>query len=74
MNGFVRCQYRYFSLLCVEYVSGFIEVLNSKGILHTLKEVLRQPYNALTLQVHFRYEANNILLTLQVYFARSVGH
>jgi len=39
------------SLLCVKYIFyGFIEALNSKGILNTLKMV-RQPWNALTLQL-----------------------
>ena len=67
MNGFVRFQY--FSLLCVKYIFGFIKALDSKGISRTLKEVLHQPYKVLTLLVHFRYKTNNILLTLQVYFA-----
>ena len=35
-----------FSLLCVNYISfGFIEALDSKEILHSLKKVLRQPWN-----------------------------
>ena len=37
--------------MCEIHFSGFIEALDSKGILDTLKEVLRQPHNALTLQV-----------------------
>ena len=39
-------------LYCVKQICfGFIEALGSKGILSTLKEALRQPHNALTLQV-----------------------
>ena len=37
-----------FSLMCV---SQFIEALGSKRIICTLKKVLRQPHNVLTLQV-----------------------
>ena len=33
------------SLLCVIHFSGFIEALDSKGILRTLKEVSCQPGN-----------------------------
>ena len=40
-----------FSLLCVKHFSGFIEALDSKWILCTLKKVLRQPHYVLTLQV-----------------------
>ena len=40
-----------FFTVCEIHFSGFIEGLNSKGILDTLKEELRQPHNALTLQV-----------------------
>ena len=43
-----------FSLLCVKHFSGFIETLGWKGILCTLKKVLRQPHNMLTLQVSLR--------------------
>ena len=40
------------SLLPVKYFfSGFIEALDSKGILRTLKRLVRQPDNALSLQV-----------------------
>ena len=39
--------------VCEIHFSGFIEALDLKGILRTLKEVLRQPHNALTLQVSF---------------------
>ena len=47
-----RCSGHYFFLtVCEIDFSGFIEALDSKGILDTLKEVLRQPHNALTLQV-----------------------
>ena len=41
----------YSSLLCEINFFGFIKALGSKGIFCTLKEVLRQPHNALTLQV-----------------------
>ena len=37
--------------VCEIHFSGFIEALDSKGILDALKEVLRPPHNALTLQV-----------------------
>ena len=37
--------------VCEIHFSGFIEALDLKGILDTLKEVLRQPHNALMLQV-----------------------
>ena len=47
-----RCSGDYFFLtVCEIHFSGFIEALDLKGILDTLKEVLRQPHNALTLQV-----------------------
>ena len=41
----------FFFTVCVKHFSGFIEALDSKGILCTLKNVLHQPHNALTLQV-----------------------
>ena len=37
--------------VCETHFSSFIEALDSKGILRTLKKVLRQPDNALTLQI-----------------------
>ena len=37
--------------VCETHISGFIEALDSKGILRTLNKVLRQPDNVLTLQV-----------------------
>ena len=47
-----RCSVDYFFLtVCEIHFSGFIEALDLKGIIDTLKEVLRQPHNALTLQV-----------------------
>ena len=47
-----RCSGDYFFLtVCEIHFSGFIEALDFKGILDTLKEVLRQPHIALTLQV-----------------------
>ena len=47
-----RCSSDYFFFtVCVKHFSGFIETLDSKGILCTLKKVLRQPHNVLTLQV-----------------------
>ena len=33
------------------HISGFIEGLDSKGTLNTVKEVLRQAHNSLTLQI-----------------------
>ena len=49
-----RCSGDYFFFtVCEIHFSGFIEALDSKGILRTLKKLLRQPHNALTLQVFF---------------------
>ena len=39
--------------VCEIHFSGFIEALDLKGILDSLKEVLRQAHIALTLQVSF---------------------
>ena len=36
--------------MCGKHFSGFIEAWDSKGILCTLKKVLLQPHNVLTLQ------------------------
>ena len=45
-----RCLGDYFFFtVYVRHSSGFIEALDSKGILCTLKKVLRQPQNVLTL-------------------------
>ena len=41
----------FFFAVFVKHFSGFIEALDSKGILCTLKKSLRQPHNELTLQV-----------------------
>ena len=47
-----RCSADYvFFTVCEIHFSGFIKALDSKGILPTLKKVLRQPHNALMLQV-----------------------
>ena len=47
-----RCSSDYlFFTVCVKHFAGFIEALDSKEILCTLKKVLRQPHNVLTLQV-----------------------
>ena len=47
-----RCSSDYFFFtVCVKHFSGFNEVLDLKGMLCTLKKVLRQPQNVLTLQV-----------------------
>ena len=47
-----RCSGDYFFFtVCEIHFSGFIEALDSKGILRTLKKVLHQPHNALKLQV-----------------------
>ena len=44
-----RCPgYHFFFTVCVKHFSGFIEALDSKGLLCTLKKVLRQPHNVLT--------------------------
>ena len=48
MKGDVRV---IMSLLYEIHFSGFIEALDSKGILRMLKKVLRQPHNALTFHV-----------------------
>ena len=44
----------FFFTVCEIHFSGFIEALDSNAILRTLKEVLRQPHNVLTLQVSLR--------------------
>ena len=45
-----RCSVDYFFFtVCVKHFSGFIEALDSKGILCTLKKVLREPHNVLML-------------------------
>ena len=41
----------FFFTVCEIHFSGFIEALDLKRILCTLKKVLRQPQNVLTLQV-----------------------
>ena len=41
----------FFFTVCEIHFSGFIEALDSKGIKRTLKEVLREPNNALTLRI-----------------------
>ena len=47
-----RCLGDYFVFtVCEIHFSSFIEALDSKGILRMLKMVLRQPDNALMLQV-----------------------
>ena len=46
----VSCD-NFFLTVCEIHFSGFIEALDLKGILDTLKEVLRQPHNVLTLRV-----------------------
>ena len=46
-----RCSGDYFFFtVCEIHFSGFIEALDSKGILCTLKKVIRHPHNMLTLQ------------------------
>ena len=45
-----RCPGDYFFFtVCVKHFSGFIEALDSKGILCTRKKALRQPNNVPTL-------------------------
>ena len=47
-----RCSGDYFFFtVCEIHFYGFIEALDSKGILHMLNNVLLQSHNALTLQV-----------------------
>ena len=47
-----RCSGDHFFLtVCEIYFFGFMEALDLEGILCTLKKVLCQPHNALTLQV-----------------------
>ena len=50
-----------------------MEALDSKGILNTLKKVLRQPWNALMLQLSHSLP-DKIVFSLQVYIGRSDGH
>ena len=69
-----RCSGDYFVFsACEIHFSGFIEALVSKRILRTLKKVLSQQDNALTLQISLSLR-DNILLTLQVCFIRSIAH
>ena len=42
--------YYFFFTVCEKTFSGFIEALDSKGILCTLKKVLRQPQVSLSLR------------------------
>ena len=54
-----RCSDDYFLFtVCVKHFSGFIEALNSKRILCTLKKLLRQPHNVLKLQVSLSLRDN----------------
>ena len=47
-----KCYGYCFFLLCIKYIFfGLIKALDSKQILKTLKKVLRQPWNALMLQL-----------------------
>ena len=47
-----RCPGDYFFFtVYVRHFSGFIEALDSKGISYTLKKVLRQSHDVLTLQL-----------------------
>ena len=48
LEGGCSGDYLFFTV-CGKQFSGFIEALDSKGILCTLKKVLRQPHNVLTL-------------------------
>ena len=65
-KGEGRCSGDYFVFnACEIHFSGFIEALDSKRLLRTLKKVLSHQDNALTLQISL--STNNILLTLQVY-------
>ena len=57
--------------MCEKHFSGFIEALGSKGILCTLKKVLRQPHNVLMMQILLSLCD---FATLQIYLARSIGH
>ena len=41
----------FFFTVCEIDFSGFIKALDSKGKKHTLKKVLREPNNALTLRI-----------------------
>ena len=69
-----RCSGDYFVFsACEIHFSGFIEAFDSKRILRTLKKVLSQQDNALTLQISLSLR-DNILLTLQVCFIRSIAH
>ena len=47
-----RCSGDYFFFtVCEIHFSGFIKALDSKGSKHTLKKILREPNNALTLRI-----------------------
>ena len=59
-----------FLIVCKIDLFCFIEALNSKRILNTLKNLLRQQ----CCSFHFGCVTNTIVLTLQVYFAGSDIH
>ena len=61
-----------FSLLCVKFSFGFIEALDSKGIIIGLKKRYYVNHGMRWRRsFHFRDVTNKIVFTLQVYFARS---
>jgi len=60
------CGYCFLYCVLNIFSFGFIEALDSKGIINTLKKVLRQPWNALTLQLSVSLFGKKIVFTLQV--------
>ena len=68
-----RCSGDYFCILCVKYIF-LAEALDSKVLLRTLKRFYVSHIMRSRCRSHFRYVTNNILLSLQVYLTRSIGH
>ena len=70
-----RCSGDYFVFsACEIHFSGFIEAFDSKRILRTLKKGMEvSKIMRLTLQISLSLR-DNILLTLQVCFIRSIAH
>ena len=68
--------YGYSFLYCIWNIfsSGFMEALESKRILNTLKKVLRHYGMRWCCSFHFHYVTNKIVFSLEVCFARSNGH
>ena len=67
MIAALKCNVKYIFFWCYRSV-GF------EGNIEYTKKVLRQPWNALTLQLSLLLCENKIVFSLQVYFGRSDGN